>query len=129
MFDKVKNGVHQVLKRFAVDRFIDAQKQSLNVLDAWRYPVTHQALVLITALNWSYHSSTIAPSFCKHYTHNLMVTCYRTNLISVKVFKERKLANAYEFSRRTTETVTANVGQNSIKTVDGKQRRAGAHRA
>jgi len=49
-------------------------------------------------------------------------TCYKTNLASVNVFKERKLADAYEFPRSNTETVTANIVQDSINTIDWEQR-------
>ena len=122
LFNHGKEGMPEMLKLFAINRFIEAQQQSQDVLNTINCPISFKLVVLQAALQrLSRGSNMTARSGCVYHTHGMKEACYKTRLTPVDTPKERHLVQAREAFAKDAAVVVANVVHHGIESVDWEQ--------
>jgi hypothetical protein len=124
-------GIPDILRRFTVDRYIDAGIESgFDDLDIPGLPPKFVHTMLDAALHrLSPADPTGFPSSCEYHTHEASRTCHKLSVQPTIMRREQKLEVARENSRKDSEEVLKNADTNGIQTVDWEQRKAEAMRA
>jgi hypothetical protein len=126
-----KIGIPDVLRRFTVDRYIDAGIESgFDDLDIPGLPPKFVHTMLDAVLRrLSPADPAGLPSSCEYHIHEVSRTCYKLSVQPTIMRREQKLEPARENSRKDSEEVLKNADTNGFQTVDWEQRRVEAMRA